>query len=320
MLTVTLQSFLDKVEWGKSFDWDGVTFIPLMAESPLSDLSFLLLPEALQARKVAIREVGDGEIRELEAEVKSAEPILALQGTILQGGKQDRTLNISLLLAPKQRQRIPVSCVERGRWGYRRSSPFKAAWAAAMVAHAPLRHFLCLTAHTAYRITGEVRADQQQIWGEVRRASRRAGVISETEAVGEVYCSLREKAEEILEGMRGEGFPLPKQVGMISVVAGRVWGLDLLPNPTVWVKVWEGIVQSNLFGILVRERGGREGENGEAARAFWSALRENEGEVKKSPVGLGEHWLLRPPLEGFALVYRDSLLHLFAFSPSEDRP
>jgi hypothetical protein len=119
--------------------------------------------------------------------------------------------------------------------------------------------------------------------------------------------------------MRGEGFPLPKQVGMISVVAGRVWGLDLLPNPTVWAKVWEGIVQSNLFGVLVRERGEREGENGEAARAFWSALRENEGEVKKSPVGLGEHWLLRPPLEGFALVYRDSLLHLFAFSPSDDR-
>jgi hypothetical protein len=210
VLTVTLQSFLDKVEWGKPFDWDGVTFIPLMAESPLSDLSFLLLPEALQARKVAIREVGDGEIRELEAEVKSDEPVLALQGTILQGGKQDRTLNISLLLAPKQRQRIPVSCVERGRWSYRCSSPFKAAWMAAMVAHAPLRHFLCLTAHTAYRITGEVRADQQQIWGEVRRASRGAGVISETEAVGEVYCSLREKAEEILEGMRGEGFPLPQ--------------------------------------------------------------------------------------------------------------
>jgi hypothetical protein len=37
VLTVTLQSFLDKAEWGKPFDWDGVTFIPLMAESPLSD-------------------------------------------------------------------------------------------------------------------------------------------------------------------------------------------------------------------------------------------------------------------------------------------
>jgi len=318
MLAVTLQSFLDKVEWGNAFvNWDGVTFIPLMVESPLSDLSFLLLPEALQAKKVFIREVGDGVVRELEVEVKSDEPVLALQGTILQGGKQDRTLNISLLLAPKQRQRIPVSCVERGRWHYRRSSPFGAAsWTAAMVAHAPLRHFLCLTAHTTYRLTGEIRADQQQVWDEVRRASRRAEVTSTTEAIGEVYRSLREKTEEVLERMKEAGFPLPKQVGLISVVAGEVWGLDLLPNPTVWAKVWEKVVQSNLFGALVREEKERkERENEEAARVFWLALKENEGEVKKSPVGLGEHWLLKSPLEGFALVYQDSLLHLFAFSP-----
>jgi hypothetical protein len=58
---------------------------------------------------------------------------------------------------------------------------------------------------------------------------------------------------------------------MISVVTGRVWGLDLLPNPTVWAKVWEGIVQSNLFGVLVRERRKGRGEQGGGTRLLVSS-------------------------------------------------
>jgi len=37
-----------------------------MVKSPLSEISFLLLPEALEAEKVVIREVGEGIVRELE--------------------------------------------------------------------------------------------------------------------------------------------------------------------------------------------------------------------------------------------------------------
>lgn len=310
MKAMTVLEFLDNLEWGDAFSWDGVTFIPLTAETPLSDLSFALFPEALEGGKVEVREVGEGIVSELEVEVKGEEPVLALQGTVLQGGKQDRTLNISLLLAPRQRQRVPVSCVERGRWRYRRSSSSPTDWTAAMMAHIPLRHLLSLTAHEAYRVRGRVVTDQRTVWAEVRAATRRAGVSSETEAVTEVYHTLKKERGRIIEAMKEVGFPLPQQVGMISVVAGRVWGIDLLPTPAVWAKVWEGIVGSTLYGV--REKG--EGsENETAAQAFWDSLRESQWEVKKAPVGLGEHWLFRPPLEGFALVYEGGLLHLFAF-------
>jgi len=99
-----------------------------------------------------------------------------------------------------------------------------------MVAHAPLRHFLCLTAHTVYRSTEEIRADQQQVWDEVRRASRRAEISSTTEAVGEVYSSLREKVKEVLERMKEAGLPLPKQVGLIDKHCGRC-SLGNRPSP-----------------------------------------------------------------------------------------
>ena len=45
-------------------------------------------------------------------------PVLLVEGEELVGAKQNRTLNISILAPPRQETRIPVSCVERGRWGY----------------------------------------------------------------------------------------------------------------------------------------------------------------------------------------------------------
>jgi hypothetical protein len=40
-------------------------------------------------------------------------------GEQLVGAKQNRILNMTVLVAAETEVTIPVSCVERGRWGYR---------------------------------------------------------------------------------------------------------------------------------------------------------------------------------------------------------
>ena len=41
---------------------------------------------------------------------------LILDSEILSGGKQDRVLNQPVMLRPKEVSRVPVSCIEQGRW------------------------------------------------------------------------------------------------------------------------------------------------------------------------------------------------------------
>jgi len=46
--------------------------------------------------------------------------VIILEGEPLIGAKQNRTVNITLLIGSKKTVIVPVSCVEQGRWRYSR--------------------------------------------------------------------------------------------------------------------------------------------------------------------------------------------------------
>ena len=60
---------------------------------------------------------------ELAFENASAGKILLVDGDELVGARQNRVVNISILVGGGQRDVIPVSCVEHGRWSYAQSAP-----------------------------------------------------------------------------------------------------------------------------------------------------------------------------------------------------
>jgi len=59
-----------------------------------------------------------GSVNEVFVLNKGESPVLILDGEILAGAKQDRVVNASILVGPRTELKIPVSCVEQGRWRY----------------------------------------------------------------------------------------------------------------------------------------------------------------------------------------------------------
>ena len=47
--------------------------------------------------------------------------VLLYEGEEVLGAQQNRTFDISVLVPAGSKLTVPVSCVERGRWGYRSS-------------------------------------------------------------------------------------------------------------------------------------------------------------------------------------------------------
>lgn len=76
---------------------------------------YLLLDDALDRKLARVTEVSaDGRVPELAFENDSAEKILLVDGDELVGAKQNRVLNLSILVGSRQKLVIPVSCVEAG--------------------------------------------------------------------------------------------------------------------------------------------------------------------------------------------------------------
>jgi hypothetical protein len=80
----------------------------------------LTLDEALEQKLVVVRETG--RVNELTIENRSDQRVFVQAGDIVKGGRQDRTLQVDLVLEPHSGQvAIGAFCVEQGRWSARGS-------------------------------------------------------------------------------------------------------------------------------------------------------------------------------------------------------
>ena len=66
-----------------------------------------------------LEEVSEGgSVPQLLVENRGNNRVLFLEGEELVGAKQNRILNTSILVPAKSKIKVPVSCVEQGRWRY----------------------------------------------------------------------------------------------------------------------------------------------------------------------------------------------------------
>ncbi|MFO7261684.1 MAG: hypothetical protein DIU52_011055 [bacterium] len=96
---------------------DALTIFPLIAVGE-PELPYALLVDALAAGTVRITEVDEGSVPALLASNTGDVDVLVLDGEQLVGARQNRTTNRSILLPARSETRIPVSCIEQGRWRF----------------------------------------------------------------------------------------------------------------------------------------------------------------------------------------------------------
>ena len=113
------------IQLGDAREHRGIVITPLFPQqAPIA--AYLTLDEALP-RGLTITEVSDaGDVPELSVLNPLGERVLLYDGEELVGAKQNRILNVTVLVDAQSTLAIPVSCVEQGRWTSR-SEHFRAA-------------------------------------------------------------------------------------------------------------------------------------------------------------------------------------------------
>ena len=278
----------------------GVSFFPVyLRNNELPEIS--TGPES----GLVIEELEKATVPTLRAKNPTDKTILLVEGEHFVGGDQNRASNVSLLVGAGTDLEIPVSCLERRRWGRRREYERSPSYAPRNV-----RARQQETVNLAFSEEGSRRSDQDAVWDEVDKALHVLDVRSETAAAADlddIYRRDRSRfsAAEELEAMG----PLPGQCGFVVTHGGWVRSVELFGSESLLAAHWSRLVRPHLLEVPQKPAGPS------SDAALWAIRRFASMPSESRPgVGLGtERRTTDGTMSGQALILDESIAHASAF-------
>ena len=291
------------IQLGTAVEHRGIVVAPLFPRrNPGAD--YVTLDQAL-AQGLRISETSQsGSVPELVVENPLSERVLLYDGEELVGAKQNRILNVSVLVEAQSQLTIPVSCVEQGRWR-RESTHFRGS---TTISHAELRR------RKAERQAAQPLARgvaQGEVWDALHEKALRMSVDSPTGASRDLYRHY-ERDLRTLE----DAFPAQRGQCGALLALGHDLCLDLVSRPDAFARLWPKLRSGYLLDALERLDG--EPAAWEGIGVFVDAV-DRSLQSRQPSAGLGEDVRLRGErVIGSGLELDGELVQLSAFTSGDD--
>lgn len=303
-----IQDSLSGLKLGAPQAHRNLAFFPLLApDAGPAEGGYLLLDEALDRKLARVTEVsGAGSVPELAFENTSAEKILLVDGDELIGAKQNRIINLSILVGGGKRIPIPVSCVEQGRWSYR-TSEFGSA-KRSLFAKARAKKMGRVSA--SMRESGERYSNQGEVWADVADKVAFSRAESPTGSMSDAYESSHDALEAYTRAFRAE----PGQRGAVAAIDGKVVGLELFDSAATFAKYLDKLVRSYAFDALETDNGKARAPAAKQVERFLARMQAAAAE-RFDALGEGEDIRLSGEgVAGGALAAGGRVVHMAGFA------
>jgi ARG/rhodanese/phosphatase superfamily protein len=268
------------------------------------------------ARGLLVKELdGRASVNDLVVLNPTDADVLLFEGEEVLGAQQNRTFDVAVLVGAGTSVRVPVSCVEHGRWdGSRHGEAFAPA---PQAAYPSLRQMKNRDAHARIAAGLEARAEQGAVWDEVAAKSSRLDVASATGAMHDIYEGRRDRLRAFEAAIaRRDG-----QTGALVAIAGRLAVLDHVSRPDAFAALHGPLVQGYALDALEAATDGAPPPppSLEAARAFVAELAATRV-TQHDGIGLGRAARFsRAGATGAGLLAGDELVQLTAFADGAGR-
>jgi hypothetical protein len=291
------------IQLGEPVVHRGIVIAPLFPRrQPCAD--YILLEEAIPLGFCVTEVDAAGSVPELLAHNPLDSNVLLYDGEELVGAKQNRILNVTVLVPARSETRVPVSCVEEGRWSAR-----SAAFAAAK--------------HTAYPALRRRKAEllsadplahglaQRDVWEEVSTKAARLHADAPTHAQADIF-----QARDADLGALRRAFPLAAgQSGAILALGSDALALDYVSRPQAFQSLYPKLLDGYLLDAIERLEG--KAADRRALDSFVKLI-ETAPRSRRASVGLGDDVRLRTGgVVGSGLEVDGELVQLSAFSSDE---
>ncbi len=208
-----------------------------LATSCLDSFDYIACGGAIAEGLIQLEEMNDGGIvNAIRVSNCSEEYIFLMDGDILSGAKQNRIVNTSVLLAPQSKTKVPVSCVERGRW--KSTSPTVTT----SEASAPSS----IRSEKAHQVSESLKngrgfaSNQGEIWNSVARIQCLFRVESQTSNLSDIF---NKKSDQFNQFARHFS-PQKGTNGMSVFIGDRLAGIDIFNRQDVFREYFPKLIQA----------------------------------------------------------------------------
>jgi len=302
---------------GSEMSYERLSVVPLTVSNPKLPMDCITLDEALGRGNFEVTEVSEaGQVPELSVVNGSETRVLLMDGEELIGAKQNRIVNLTILVPAGSTLVIPVSCVEAGRW-HRQSRRFATS---RNVQYSRARAHKVAQVTDSIAACGVARTDQQWIWNDIASKASRLSAASHTSAMSTIYETHRGSIDEHMKAFpRATG-----QSGAVFLIDHLPVGLEFFDSEAIFASLFSKILRSYALDAIDTPRMSVPAKTGvddakAVARNFISAVgRAAEANAKPfATVGLGQTVRVSDDhLAAAALVADDRVVHLAAFELS----
>jgi hypothetical protein len=241
-MNAPLHDTIRSLRCGEAQTWRNLRLVPLFG--PSGELDLTTLDRAIEQGEARVTEIDEsGSVPQLKVWNDGDLPILILDATELEGGKQNRMLNTTVLVPPHTAIRVPVSCIERGRWR-RQSTTFRSL---ARTSPASMRAAKSMRVSASLKSGYSYDACQSAVWDEVDSTLHQARVPSGTSCLTDAMDQSDDEIGDCIEQI-----PCKKgQVGIASYIGDELIGVDVLGASKVFGELYRQVVSGYVMDVVL---------------------------------------------------------------------
>ena len=256
---------------------------------------------------LVVSELETASVPQIQVHNPTDSPLLIPAGKVLSGGRQTRTVNVSILVAPGSTIVIPVSCVEAGRWHgehrFEDSKRFASRRVRMEKQRSVARNVKNLRTKTS---------DQSAVWSSIdaEMASRHLSSDTRSFLYAEESMNDEKKRFTAVQELLNEG-PEPLQNGIAIAQGDEVVSVEMFASPDALKSSYEALIRSAIFDSPDKKvKSPSEG----AVQKFLDQILSAET-TEATGVGLGtEYHIGNDKFVAHALAYEGKFLHANAFA------
>ena len=271
---------------------------------------YITLSHAYENKVVEVKETSEeGSVSELLFINNSDTPILIIEGQELLGAKQNRIINVSILVPAHISMVIPVSCCERSRWGFRSNREFSLS---DRMTFSKARRNKMRSVNERWESGDTADSDQQEVWQDMDVKFAKMNVNSSTDSMGDFYDTYSERINQYVKSFASEN----NDKGIIAAINGKIVSMEFFDRNTSFKDNLSKIIRGLAADAIEEQKTSLIATKKQAEDFVENVHASRINEL--GSIGLGSQYKINGDAQlGQTLIFNNQIVHFIVFTKNE---